>query len=579
MGDMVIIRRALVAVVLSALGILAWLWLTRPARVDMAAYVPADSIVYIEADNMPEIFNAVTSTDAWRELATTSGVETKQGWGGDWLPRLVSFTGIGPGDAVVLSRAQVAVAVLGFQATEESDTTLKFSPRAALVAETHTSEWRVKAALEKLVGDFARRSFGAPAVERKEVDGVPFLIWAEPTGARRKVVAAVYGSVAVVGNDEASVQACLDVRRGARPSLAGDEQLKEMRVRLGAEGALSFGYAPRGSAAKAVEVFAPAFVGGMSQESHVQSVLATVLPQLINQTLGSAGWSARVEQGVVEDRYFLSLPGEMSQRLQTPLAPADAGEAATAAAVLPQDTYQVTLYDFRSPEAAWRGFGAVLSSQVDVSRATIITLALEALLKPYGIEKPREFLRACGNEIATAKLDPSSEDKVLVASVLDRAALREQVLAYLGRGARTERAGDAEILVSTDAERGAACFAGDYLLMGSEDDVRRCVAARLENRTLQNVAALKAVPRNFFDGPAFALTLTDDREAARSVLSYFARRGESKAAAAGTGALEETLARRGYTLSETRLADGGFEKKTRSAFGLFGEIITRFAPR
>jgi hypothetical protein len=579
MGGMVIIRRALAAILVAALFILAWLWLTRPARVDMAAYVPADSIVYIEADNVPKIFNAVTSTDAWRELAPASGVETRQGWGGDWLPRLISFTGIGPSDAVVLSRAQVAVAVLGFQASEESDTTLKFSPRAALVAETHTSEWRVKAALEKLVGDFARRSFGADAVERKEVDGIPFLIWVEPAGARRKVVAAVYESVAVVGNDEAAVQACLDVRRGARPSLAADEQLKEMRVRLAAEGALAFGYAPRGSAAKAVEVFAPAFVGGMSQESHVQSVLATVLPQLINQTLGSAGWSSRVAEGVVEDRYFLSLPGEMSQRLQTPLAPADTNQVAAAASVLPQDTYQVTLYDFRSPEAAWRGFGAVLSAQVDVSRATIITLALEALLKPYGIEKPREFLRACAGEVATAKLDPASEGKVLVASVLDRAALREQVLAHLGRGARTERAGDAEILVSTDPERGAAGFAGDYLLMGSEEDVRRCVAARLENRTLQNVAALKAAPPNFFDGPAFALTLTDDRDAARSVLSHFARRTDQRAAAGGAGALEETLARRGYTLSETRLADGGFEKKTRSAFGLFGEIITRFAPR
>jgi hypothetical protein len=571
---MVNIRRALVAILLLALFVFAWLWFTRPQRVDMAAYVPADSIVYIESDSLPETFNAVASSDAWRELASAAGVETKQGWDG-WLPRLISFTGLGPGDAVVVSRSQVAVTVLGFQAAEESDTTLKFSPRAALVAETHTSEWRVKAAVEKLVGDFARRAFGAQAVERKEVDGVAFYIWTEPSGARRKVVAAVYESVAVVGNDESAVQACLDVRRGARPSLAGDEQLKEMRARLGAGESLAFGYAPRGSAAKAVEVFAPAFVGGMSEESHVQSLLATVLPQLINQTLGSAGWSSRVEQGGVEDHYFLALPGDMSARLETPLAPADAGEGG-AAAVLPPDTYLLTQYHFRSPEAAWRGLGAVLSTQVDVSRATIITLALEALLKPYGIEQPREFLRACGNEVATAKLDPASEGKILVASVRDREALRKQALAHLGHGVRTERAGDSEILISIDPERGAAAFAGDYLLLGSEDDVRRCVTARLENRTLQNAGVLKAAPQNFFDGPAFARTLTDDRDAARSVLSYFK---SGNGAQANSAALEEALARRGYSVSETRLADGGFEKKTRSAFGLFGEIVTRFAPR
>ncbi|HJQ33361.1 MAG TPA: hypothetical protein VJ866_14340 [Pyrinomonadaceae bacterium] len=561
-------RRVLAAVLLVAVAVLVWLWLTRPRRVDMAAYVPADPILYAEADSLPEILNALISTDAWRELAPAAGAGADYKRPG-WLSGFLSFTGAGPSDAVVLSRAQVAVAVLGFQAAEESDTTLKFTPRAALVAETQTPEWRLKSAVEKLVGDFARRSFGAQTFERKEVDGIPFLTWSEPAGGR-KLVAAVEDSVAFVGNDEAAVRACLDVRHGARPSLAGDEQLKEMRARVGGEGALAFGYAPRGSAAKAVEVFAPAFVGGISQQPNIQSVLATVLPQLINQTVGAAGWSARVTQGSVEDRYFLSLPGEMSQRLQTPFAPS-AGNRGGAAAVLPAEAFQVTLYDFRSPEEAWRGLGAALSSQVDVSRATLITLALEALLKPYGVEKPREFLRACGNELATARLDAASEGKVLVASVRDRAALREQTLAHLGRGARVERAGDAEILISNDADEGAAAFAGEYLLLGSEEDVRRCVSAYLAGRTLREAPALKETTQEFFDAPAFTRTLTDDRDSARAVLSSFGAR-------AATPALDEALARRGRSVSQTRLTDGGFEKRTRSAFGLFGEIVSRSAP-
>ena len=582
---MLIARRVLLVVFALAVVVFAWLWWTLPARVDMAAYVPADSIVYFEANSLPEIVSAVTSTDDWRELAPAAGVESKQG-GGGWLTRFVSFTGAGPSDSVVLSRAQVAVAVLGFDASEEPDATLKYTPRAALVAETHTSEWRVKAAVEKLVGDFARRSFGSASVERKEVDGVPFYVWSAPSGGHRKIVAAVDESVAVVGNDEAVVKACLDVRRGARPSLAGSEQLKEMRARLRSDGALAFGFAPQGSAAKVVEVFAPAFVGGVSQEAHVQSVLATVLPQLINQTLGSAGWSSRVAGGRMEDDYFLSLPGEMSERLREPLAAGageqssgGAGAQSSAADLLPPDAHQFSLYNFRSPEAAWRGLSATLSSQVDVSRATIITLALEALLKPYGIEQPREFLRACGTEVATARLEESSEGKVLVARVRDRAALVEQVRAYLRRDARAEQVGDAELLVSKDPERGAACFVGDYLLLGPEEDVRRCVAAHLEGRSLRNTDAFKAASQNFFDEPSFALTLTDDRDTARSTISYFARRDEARPAQGNQAALEEALARRGYSVGETRLADGGFEKKTRSSFGLFGEIVSRLAPR
>src|SRR5205085_10254847 len=170
------LRRPLIVLLLLAAVAFAWLWLTRPSKVGMAAYVPADSIVYLEADSLPALFDGVTSTDAWRELARAAGAETGQAQSG-LLTDLVSFTGVGPSDVVVLSRAQVAVAVLGFEAAEESDTTLRFSPRAALVAETHTSEWRVRAVVEKLAGDFARRSFGAASVERKEVDGVQFVTW------------------------------------------------------------------------------------------------------------------------------------------------------------------------------------------------------------------------------------------------------------------------------------------------------------------------------------------------------------------------------------------------------------------
>lgn len=570
------VRRALIILLLLAAAAFAWLWLTRPEKADMAAYVPADSIVYLEADGLPEIFEGVTSTDAWRELSRAAGVDTAQTLS-SWPLGVVSFTGVGPSEIVILSRAQVAVTVLGFEAAEESDTTLRFTPRAALVAETHTSEWRVRAAVEKLAGDFARRSFGSPVAERKEVDGVQFLSWVSPSDARRKIVTAVYESEAVMGNDEETVRACLDVRRGARPSLAANEELKEMRARLGGEGALAFGFAPRGSAAKMIEVFAPAFVGGVSSESKLQSLLATVLPQLTSQTLGSVAWSAHAEDGGVEDRYFLTLPGDMARRLQAPLTPA-ASRGDGAAALLPPETHQLTRYDLRSPEEAWRGLGATLSAQVDVSRATFITLALEALVKPYGVEHPREFLRACGTEVATAKLDAESEGKLLIASVRDRETLRAEVSARLGRGARAERVGDAELSVSADADEGAAAFAGDYLLMGSEADVRRCLAARLAGKTLKDAASFKSSEQNFSDEPPFARTLTDEREATNSVLAYFARRTKARATPNQT-ALGEALARRGYGASETRLADGGFEKRTRSAFGLFGEIVKRFSAR
>ncbi|HEX8119464.1 MAG TPA: hypothetical protein VF521_19450, partial [Pyrinomonadaceae bacterium] len=298
-------------------------------------------------------------------------------------------------------------------------------------------------------------------------------------------------------------------------------------------------------------------------------VLAIFLPQFINRTVGAVGWSARLDQGALEDRYYVALPAGIAQRLEGAFAPAE-HPPEDATRVLPGDTYQVTFYDLRGPEDAWRGLGAALSSQTDIASAVVITPALEAMVKPLGIENPREFLRACGVEVAAARLEATSEHKVLVASVRDATALRAQALAHLGRGARVERVGTAELLISTDEDRGAAAFVDGFLLMGSEDDVRRCLRSHAEEGGGDDM--LQAATASFKGRAAFARSLADERDSARAVLSHFARRADASK-------VEAALARHRYAVSETLVASGGFEKRTRSAFGLFGEIVTRTAPR
>lgn len=561
---MTLTRKALLAAALLGLAAAAWVWWSRPVRVDMAGYVPADSVVYLEANSLTGIVAGLASTDAWRESGPAAGLE--KGWGGaGWLGRFAALTGVGPGQSVVLSRAQVAVAVLGFKAEEESETAITFAPRVALVAETHTSDWRARPAVEELIGDFARRSFGEPRLLRTEFEGVPAAVWEEPGGTRRRIVAAVRDGAAVVGNDEKVVRACLDVRRGARQSLAGNAQLEEMRARLDAAGALAFGFAPQGSAAKAVEALAPAFVGGVSEESRVQSMLATVLPKLSDQLVKGVGWSSRVAAGRVEDRYLLAPPEGVAERLRAPLAAADSPSRA-AAGLLPQDAHQVTFYNLRNPEFAWRGLSAAVSSQVDVSSAALITLGLESLLEPYGVEEPREFLRAAGSGILTARLDEAGEGRILIVEVLDRAALRAQVLRRLGAGARPQQLGDAELFVGAGEEEGAAAFVGEHLVLGAAADVRRCLAARQEGRTLQRAAGFEqlAAPTS---PPPIAQTLTDGRESVHAVLAALSRRNSPP----------PRPARPFYSVTETRLGEAGFERRTLSAFGQFGEVIARMS--
>jgi hypothetical protein len=566
-----IIRKLLVLVAAIVVIWVAWIWWSRPHRVDMAGYVPADALVYIEANDLPSVLAALTSTDSWRELTSQSGITT------DYtrfvrFSRLAALTGIGPADRVVLARAQVAAVVTGFDAVERPNAILKLTPRVALVAETHTSEWRLRSAVEKLVGGFASKSYGVPSVEKKEVDGSHVIIWSDPSGSRRQMVAAVIGSVAIVGNDESAVRACLAVRRGERPSLAGNEQLGLMRERLVAKEALVFGLAPPGSPAKIVEVFAPAFVSDVSPDPHVQSLLASFLPQIVNRIVGGFGWSVQVVDGILEDQFFLELPDDLGGRLAPAFEPSTT-EGFDAATFVPDSSYQVSRYTFKDPALAWKGLNAGLSSQVNVVHATSISRALEALLKPYGIDSPREFLAAAGREIVTLRLDHTSDSKVLIVAARDPSALKTQIEKLLGPTTR-EQVANVELMVSAGSEKKAAAVVEGFAVVGEPDDVRRCLTSRAAGKTMKESGAFQAVGARFFSEPAFVTTATLEEDIARAVVLMIAGRN-SRPRPESLVAAAQDAPRRRYSISQTRLSSNGLEKKTRSSFGLLGDVILR----
>lgn len=567
------IRRALLVILALLIVAAAWVWWNYPRQVDMTAYVPADALVYIEADNLPEIATEILSTDAWKALAPVSGARSDLGNIG-WLSRLASWTGIGSADAVVFSRSQIAVAVLGFDAADAGDT-LKVKPRYAVVAETHTGESRTRYAIEKRVGDFARRAYHDPRVEQREAEGVKFTTWAAPDGERRIVVATT-GSLAIVGNDESAVQACLAVRRNERPSLKGNAQLEEMRRRVSGGDALAFGYASPEGTARLLELKAITYAGQISSDPRAQSAAASMLPALARKILGGAGWAAHLSEGLVEDRYFLALQNGIAERLQTSLA-AEGERSLTASELLPADTYSISRYSYRDPAAAWRSLNQAIESQFDALGSILISRLLSAWLKHYGIEEPDNFLQAIGPEFATASLDDSDSRTVTVVEVRDEKTVRNFVAKRLGAKPRTEKVGDAEMLVSSDDKRDAASFVGQHLLLGKEESVRRCLEARMTSQTLAVSPVFQKSTQMVSGGTALSVTLTDDRSAARTFITAMASpRGGSERSFSETK-LDEALVNLRFAASETRLVDGGFERRTRSSFGQFGMLVSQFS--
>lgn len=557
----------LAALVLLCVG---WLWWNRPQLVDMAGYAPADALVYLEANNLTDMLNGLTATDAWQALAPPAGLKTNFNQLG-WLSRAVAWTGIGPAESVVLARAQMAVVVMGLDAAEEPEQALHIKPRVALVVETHTSKGRAQAAVEKLVGDFARRAHGDARIERKEAEGATLITWPNPQGGL-PIIAAVLESVVIVGNDEAAVQACLAVRRGTRAALTGDAQLSEMRERMHADDALAFGYVPQAGARRLLAVGVLAYAGRLAADQKAQSAAAILLPQIANRLVGGVAWSAHVADGSMIDSYFMTVPNGVPPRLRAALT--SVGQPAPRAAnLLPDDVYQLTRYNYQQPEVAWRELQAMLSSQLDITIAPFVTRFLDEALKPFGIAEPREFLRAAGPELATVRVDAQGEGLLLVAQVRDRDALRAQVTKQLGV-VRVEHVDDAELWIARDEERGAAAFVADYLLLGAPDDVRRCLAARAAQHTLAAREAFERATRLVTtEDPAGIISFTDDRTATYTLLTLFGRQKVLRTnSTPNESALQRALAARPYAITETRPVEGGFERRTSSAFGLFGTI-------
>jgi hypothetical protein len=312
----------------------------------------------------------------------------------------------------------------------------------------------------------------------------------------------------------------------------------------------------------------------MPLDAAEQSGAAIILPQLAARLLGSAAWGFHINEGTADDMYFLELgdgiAGRLSAALESPReAPSDL------ASFVPADARQFTRYNFAEPIEAWRGLNAVVSSQVDFTIAPVVVRLLDQQLLPYGIESPREFLRAVGPEVATVRLDADGERMALVAAVRDEAALRALVQKRFGRALPT-KIGDAEFFNDEDEET-AAAFVGRHVITGDAETVRRCLQALEAGRTLgAHEIFRRSVTKGAAVAPPHVLTFADDREQARAFVSFVARQRGARQRMADAAALDKALAALPFATTETRLVADGFERRTRSSFGQFGSLILRF---
>jgi hypothetical protein len=562
---MKLLRRVVLATLLVLIVAAAWVWWSRPRKVDMATYAPASSLLYLESNSLTDIAQAINQTTLWKRVGPLVGSDTRSL--SSWMVRFGYWTGIGPVETVVASRAQIAVVMIDLGTTEEGDT-LKVRGETAVLIETHTSARRVKPAIERALKRLADSAYGSPTFSRINTNGTEYLIWKSPS-VSRQIVATVDDSLVIVGNSEAALDACLAVRRGQRPNLQSNTELQRMRQQLSSERALSFGYVSSANTARLVAVATPLLLGRREPDPGIERIITNSAAKVV----GAVGWSAFPFNNGIEDRYLFTLQQSVISRLRPAFAATTTSELPFQ--VLPDQVYSITQYRFQNPLDAWLGFKSAVLSQLDALSAIVFSGLLKSALVPYGIDDAEKFLSLAGPQLLTLRLRPNSERSVLIAGSRNEQALKEFINEKLGGSSRNQTYGRTEVLESKDGES-AAAFVEGYLLMGPPADLKLCIDS-LDQRNETAKSQLESLKALKPSQPATIVSYTNDSERVRSFVLALAR-ARGKLASSQKEALEPVLSEPIYAVTESSLNTEGIERRTRSPFGQFSSIVALLFP-
>ncbi len=568
---MTLLRRVGITAAIAVLAASAWVWWNRPRPVDMARYAPSDALIYLECNNLLDIGEALVETKAWKDLIPLMG-HARPPLPGGFLRRVISWTGIGPAHYVILARAQVAAVMLDLGAREEGQT-LTVKPEAAIIIETHTSQYRTRSVVDEALKRFAQTAYPGAELRRQDIDGVEVIIWSTASGDRQ-IAAAVIGSLVIVGNNERVVKTCLDVHRGLRPNLSGQAELTQMRQSLGASDALAFGFVSSLNAGRLISAAAPILLGTGPADSHFDRLVASGA----SKVLTGAGWSSRATKGGIEDRYLFSLNQNLVARLRpffrsTELTPGPL-------TLLPHDTYSLTLYKFEDPLGVWRALQTGVSGQLDTLSAIVFTSLLKSGLISYGIDDPEKFLGTVGPELITARLASDSEKSILIARIRDETALKRFLL---DSSDSNQDSKDNNVkLIALDGKTFAVGFLNGNVVIGEPNDVRRCLetgAARTSTSDVEQM--LNGILHNSTSAEVVSSAgVVSSASDNRRVMNFV----ESVARANGNSQLPETSLLIGkvealpHSTTTTTLGDQGLERITHSPFGQLGAIVSLLFP-
>ena len=536
----------------------AWLWYSRPSQVDLAKYAPADSLLYVELNNLSDVARAIQQTDVWKATAPITQAKAPSE---NRLAMMAARAGIGPIDAVLFARAQVALAVVGLNAAEQQDT-LRVKPEFALIVETHTSQWRTKPAVMDVVKRLAGFVYGASTCSERSADAE--YVECSVAVGERKIVAAVDGTLVVVGNTEDAVRAILEAKRGTRPNILTDPEMVRVRSRLASDQTLGFGYISASNSAKLFSWAAPLVMGRGPGDRQLEQLLAVSAGKILR----GVAWTAVPNGGGIEDRYLVSLEPEVVSRLQPAFDTTEPDDDFWK--LVPGGFESLTIYRSKEPALAWRSLDSAVALKLDALPAVLFGTILKSSLTAYGIDDPKEVLTTLAPPLLTLRPSAAVEGSVLVARVVDEARLRRSLVQDVFKAHNGQIVQGIQAELDPELEY-SAVFSDGYVLLGRTENMQPCLAALRRSAPMNDDNKIKQASQ---ESSAAILTYANDELRLRNFISTLLMLQGRRLSAEELARVQNSVRDFSFSSTETRLGSGGIERNTRSAFGQFSTFVS-----
>ena len=467
-------RNKIIAASVLAVGLIVggYFALRRAPRVDMVRYVPAEALAFVEIDSLADLADGLTSTNAWREIGPALSLSSQLRQMG-FFADLMGRTGLGPDEAVLVGRAQYAIAVTGVEAQageNEEGPYLHLKPDFALIIESHLKPQAAARLVQDRVLLIAQKIYGeSVAEETDDYRGSRLLIFHGAESSRR-LIASSFGSVIVLANQDAAMKSCLDAIAGRAASLAEDSTLKEMRPKVDHDATVA-GYVTARGIRKLFEIW-PALIAGGSAEPGTVSSFTDLLQHISEQAAQGLLYSLQFSEGGVTEKYLTVLRPQVAEALAETLKPASEASLQVLA-LIPQSIERLTLLEIDSVGDSPERVLKQLSPNLDLVAGVALREFVISLRKEYGLEGGDSLGDAAADEIAFVNFGDGSPSAMLVPAN-QKAKLQQAAEKYLKQKGSTianETTDGIEIMVSSHDDRRAAAFVGDCLVLATRDQI------------------------------------------------------------------------------------------------------------